>query len=147
MCHQLSTLPSLLTYCLLFTIKKHFFIFCNITEFQAIFNENISNFKECVIVYIAGYVVKMVQKKISCSVCVSALVCSRLEAEEKPSFALLNRKRWGNLTDASSDLILVCIETERIFISLEKQCKIESLSSITTKIASSILKHFFQRSD
>ena len=115
--------------------------------FQELFVSQISNFKECVIVYIAGFVARMVRKKIHCEVCASALISTRSEAENKPSFALLNRKRWGQLIDASSDLILICAEAEKLFISLEKQCKLTTLSSISSKITSSVLKQLFQKSD
>ena len=115
--------------------------------FQELFVEQISKFKENVIVYISGYVVKMVRKKIQCVVCANALTCSRSEAERNPAFALLNRKRWGQLTDSSFDLIAICFETEKLFISLEKQGKLTTLKSISAKITSSVLKHLFQKSD
>jgi len=99
------------------------------------------------VVYIAGYVVKMVMQKVRCPICIAALTCSRSEADRNPSFALLNRKRWGQLIDASSDVILICIETERLFTVMSKQSNFNSFSSISAKIANSVLKHFFMKSN
>ena len=119
------------------------FVFC----FQELFVQQISRFKENIIVYISGYVVKMVRKKIRCVICAKALTCSRSEAENSPAFALLNRKRWGQLTDSSFDVIAICIETEKLFVSLEKQGKLTTLKMISSKITCSVLKHLFQKSD
>ena len=106
-------------------------------------------YKEAVIVYIAGYVVKMVRKKIRCSTCLDALICSREEAESKTSFALLNRKRWGKLIDSSSCVITVCIEAEKVFSVLfkENNHNISKKNFTILLIVDSILKKFFLKSD
>ena len=125
------------------------FIVTNFIVFKKSLCENISEYKEAVIVYIAGYVVKMVRKKIQCPKCIDSLICSRSEAEQNLSYALLNRKRWGKLIDSSSDVILVCLETEKIFSVLCKGAreKIPTLSNISTKITHSILKLYYQKSN
>ena len=115
--------------------------------FQEPYLSHISSYKENVVVYMAGYVGKMVKKKIRCQTCAGALTCSRFEAENNASFALLNRKRWGQLVDSSSDVIAICIETERLFVFLEKQGQLTTLSSISSKISRCILKHLFLRTD
>jgi len=89
----------------------------------------------------------MVQKKIRCEICAGAMTSSRQEAEQTPSFALLNRKRWGQLTDASSDVVLILTAAERHFTVLEKQEKLSSLSSISSKISLSVMQFLFQKSD
>ena len=99
------------------------------------------------VVYIAGYVVKMVARKVNCETCLHSLITSREEAEKNPSFALLNRKRWGRLIDSSSDVITVCIETEKVFEFLTK--KDGTLSTLKKGIApfivSTVLKRLFSR--
>ena len=89
----------------------------------------------------------MVTKLISCETCQNALVSTRFEPETNSAFALLNRKRWGKLIDASSDLILVCIESEKLFVALSKQEKFSSLASIAAKISQIVLKMLFQKSN
>ena len=117
--------------------------------FQGTFCHGLSLYKEAVVVYIAGYVVKMVRKKLKCPICLDALTCSREEAESKVSFALLNRKRWGNLIDSSSDVITVCIETEKIFTVLLKENSeiISKKNLLVLSIVDAILKKFFLKAN
>ncbi len=84
-----------------------------------------------------------------CQTCHEALVCSRSEAEQNPAFALLNRKRWGNLIDASPDVISICLETEKVFTALSHR-NVPSLKGeqfISSKIVVTILNHFFLKSN
>jgi hypothetical protein len=91
----------------------------------------------------------MVRKKVRCSTCLDALICSREEAESKASFALLNRKRWGKLIDSSSDVITVCIEAEKILSVLLKENgnNISKKNFTVLRIVDSILKKFYLKSD
>jgi hypothetical protein len=101
----------------------------------------LSRYKEAVVVYIAGYVIRMVRKNWTCQTCLDALISSRSDAEQNPAFALLNRKRWGNLIDASPDVVSLCIETEKVFTALT-QGNAQSISgarSISSKIVVTIL--------
>ena len=108
-----------------------------------------SAYKEAVVVYIAGFVVKMVKRKLTCETCLDSLITTREEAEKNPSFALLNRKRWGRLIDSSSDVITVCIETEKLFVFLTK--KDGTLSTLKKGIApfivSTVLKGLFSQTN
>ncbi len=61
--------------------------------------QNLSKFKECAATYIAGYVIKMVRRKIQCKECRSALLCKKKEATAKYSLTL--RKKMG--------LINICV--------------------------------------
>lgn len=73
----------------------------------------VSKFKESVIVYIAGYVAKMVMRTVKCSVCVSALVLSDPKILSKYSKSLFVQKSWGNLILPTDDVVSVCLETEK----------------------------------
>ena len=117
--------------------------------FQPILCDGLTTYKEAVVVYIAGFVVRSIQKKIDCETCVGALICSREEAQVNPSFSLLNRKRWGKLIDSSSDVINVCIETEKAFCKVEKTTNgfMTKKKSIATFIVSTVLKHVFLKSN
>ena len=75
----------------------------------------LSQYKMAVITYIAGYVVRMVRKKISCPDCQFALT---VESEQQVAsigceFMLL--KNRGGLIKASSSVVMVCEETEKCF--------------------------------
>jgi hypothetical protein len=105
----------------------------------------LTEYKEAVVVYIAGYVIKMVQKKVTCKTCLEALFCSREEAEQSFAFALLNRKRWGQLIDASCDVIALCNETEKIFSGLSQKSEtfFPKKRLISSIVVNAVLKRFF----
>ena len=65
------------------------------------------------------------------------------------SFSLLNRKRWGKLIDSSSDVVNVCIETEKTFCSLEKATNgfMTRKRSIAPFVVSTVLKRVFSKSN
>ena len=112
---------------------------------ERICNNRLTDYKEAVVVYIAGYVVKMVKKKILCKTCQDALICSREEAERNFSFALLNRKRWGQLIDASGDVIALCNETEKVFSGLlqKSEAFLPKKNPISSVVVTAVLKRFF----
>ena len=109
---------------------------------------NLSEFKESVVVYISGYVVRMVQKKLRCEDCIAALHDSA-EFLTKPSHQLLRRKNWGNLVVASDDVIKICSETEKMVSNLLIQNPNGLLRnvSLSQKVSTSILKRLFHRTD
>ena len=117
--------------------------------FQARLCNGLTAYKEAVVVYIAGFVVKMVKRKVTCENCLDSLITSREEAERNPLFALLNRKRWGRLIDSSSDVITVCIETEKVFeFLIKKDGKLSTLKKgIAPFIVSTVLKRLFSRTN
>ncbi|KAF2893282.1 hypothetical protein ILUMI_12891 [Ignelater luminosus] len=62
----------------------------------------LSLYKEHVIGYIAGFVVKQIIKKIKCS------TCEGLLTTEHSNSALLNLKKWGKLVIPSKEVIEIC---------------------------------------
>lgn len=72
----------------------------------------LSRYVENVVTYIAGYVVRSVEKEIHCDVCKSALLVVD-DSISATKFALLNTKNRGGLKKASQDLIIVCEATEK----------------------------------
>ena len=74
---------------------------------------SLSEYKKAVITYIAGYVVRMVKKKILCPRCQVALT-DELPTDTIGSKFLLLKNRSG-LVKASISVILVCEEAERCF--------------------------------
>jgi len=71
--------------------------------------QRISTFVEDVSIYIAGFVVKKVETRITCNICLSFLY-----ANTHPSKLALQKDR-GGLRKASIDVQTICIETEKIF--------------------------------
>ena len=86
--------------------------YADITNFS-----QLSPFKDAVVGYIAGYVVRMVRKKINCSECKSALISDGADGfDEPPSCrALLTQKNRGGLLQPSVSVIKICKETEKSF--------------------------------
>jgi hypothetical protein len=72
----------------------------------------LSRYLENVVTYIAGYVVKSVEKETHCDVCKSALLAVN-DIISPTKFALLNTKNRGGLKKASQDVIVVCEATEK----------------------------------
>ena len=71
----------------------------------------LSEFKTAAISYIAGYVVRMVEKKITCSTCCEALGSKDHQAES----SFLSLKDKGGLVKPTKSVINVCIATELCF--------------------------------
>ena len=107
----------------------------------------LSDFKESVIIYISGYVVRMVQKKIRCEECLASLQ----ESEVSPgkTHQLLHRKKWGCLTIPSEDVIKVCLETEKslAFLMAQGMDSLLRQKFLSQKISSTTLKRLFSKTD
>ncbi|KAK4882028.1 hypothetical protein RN001_005347 [Aquatica leii] len=73
---------------------------------------NISLLSKNVVVYIAGYVVKMTRRYIKCPVCVEALENVASGACDD-SFMFLNRKNVGGLIKPSQNVIVICQRIEQ----------------------------------
>jgi hypothetical protein len=103
----------------------------------------LSEFKESVIVYISGYVVRMVQKKFRCEDCLSSLHASDIYTEK--THQLLRRKNWGSLIIPSEDVIKVCQETEKSLGSLlaQSQASLPKQKFLSQKVANITLKRVF----
>ena len=69
----------------------------------------LSEFKTAAISYIAGYVVQMVQNRISCYTCCEALGSK----DHQPDSAFLSLKDQGNLLNPAKSVINVCLEAEK----------------------------------
>ena len=65
--------------------------------------------KSAVLHYIAGYVVRMVKKRITCPVCVEALEAGT----DATLHHLLGQKNRGGLVKPSESVVLGCQETEK----------------------------------
>jgi hypothetical protein len=96
----------------------------------------LSQYKKAVISYIAGHVVKMVKRKISCTDCQLALTD---ESIGDPFVVLKNR---GGLIKASHSVILVCEETEKCFYRMHATVgdKLPQTAKILPTICSIVLK-------
>jgi hypothetical protein len=107
---------------------------------------SLSQYKKAVIVYISGYVVKMVQKKINCEECLEAL--SVFLPPSDVNHQLIKRKAWGRLTFASEDVENVCFETENLLQKLltQTQGKIQNAKYFDQKITTSVVKKLFSKS-
>ncbi|ODM99579.1 DNA transposase THAP9 [Orchesella cincta] len=76
--------------------------------------DNLSLFVENVVVYIAGFVGKRLQKSLKCSQCKSLLVPENLDnLKLRSDYVLLNTKNRGGLFCPSADLIKVCMIAEK----------------------------------
>lgn len=80
-------------------------------------NSSILNeYKHAVVGYIAGYVVRMVKKKVHCAECQIALMASEVDPIEGSIGAqFINLKNRGGLVKPSSSVLTVCEETEKCF--------------------------------
>ena len=73
----------------------------------------LSEYKTAAISYIAGYVVKMVEKRIICSDCLKALKASNQSPTERSDFVQF--KSRGSLILPSKSVRIICEETEKCF--------------------------------
>jgi len=123
------------------------------TEFEEVSPEveeivaSLTNFKEQVLGYIAGYVVRMVRRKVKCAECLTSLIFDPL-IDESQSFLLLQRKKWGRLIEASNNVIKICEEAERIlshFMTQDRLCFTKKGFSL--KLIISIKKRLLTQKD
>ena len=75
-----------------------------------------SAYKSAVLHYIAGYVVRMVKKRITCPVCVEALEAGA----DETLHPFLGQKNRGGLVKPSESVVLVCQETEKCVLFMLK---------------------------
>lgn len=73
--------------------------------------QRISTFVEDLSIYIAGFVVKKVETRITCNIC----ICIYFLYATTHTSALALQKDHGGLRKASIDVQTICIETEKIF--------------------------------
>lgn len=76
--------------------------------------ESLSEYKEAAISYIAGYVVRMVTKRIVCPVCTDALFETEKDVlTGSAQMSLVHFKNRGGLVLPSPSVLCVCYETEK----------------------------------
>ena len=101
---------------------------------------SLSFYKEAVVGYIAGYVVKMVKARIHCEECCTALAFDACK-DDLVAHSLISMKDRGRLIKPSESVVIVCRETEKYiqkFLTPDSD-KILRGSQLITKIANSIL--------
>jgi len=107
--------------------------------------QSLSEYKENVIAYISGYVVKMVEKSISCEECILSLHSTGGSMDH---FGLLQRKKYGRLIEASTDVIKVCTEAERLLTHLISQNELcFAKPGFVIKMSIDIKKALFSKSN
>lgn len=72
---------------------------------------HLSEFIENIVTYIAGFVVRMARKILTCNKCYAALISA--DSTQPPCFDLLLRKTRGGLIIPSQSTVLVCRKTEQ----------------------------------
>jgi hypothetical protein len=77
---------------------------------------DLSEYKTAVVTYIAGFVVRMVKRKISCPQCTAALTAdSDVTVNTGIGEEFLNFKNRGGLVKPSDSVVKVCLATEKCF--------------------------------
>lgn len=72
-------------------------------------NSQLSEYTEEIIAYMSGYVARSVRNKINCSICKSLLLnVSQRQSDTYRISKLLQRKKQGQLFEASHDVIIIC---------------------------------------
>uniref|UniRef100_A0A2S2NNN9 THAP domain-containing protein 9 n=2 Tax=Schizaphis graminum TaxID=13262 RepID=A0A2S2NNN9_SCHGA len=98
-----------------------------------------SEFSKEVIIYISGFVVHKLSSIIKCEICVSSLFSYNKQDFLNSLITLKNRGgNKGGLTYPSDDVILICLQTEKILKSYNYQNKAINKLFIQTKV----LSHF-----
>lgn len=95
----------------------------------------LSNYVEDVVGYVSGFVVKKAVKYITCTVCTTFLYSD----SDKSLSVLLNKKKWGNLTMASNDVMKICITLEKLI--RENKVILFSKKNIKEFLILKLLKH------
>jgi len=102
----------------------------------------LSLFVDNVVVYIAGFVIRRLQKRILCSDCQAALF-STVQTVENQDHGLLQTKDRGGSLHPSDDVVKLCKMTESHFRSLMAPGQKPVLSSdLKTEICNSVLRDF-----
>lgn len=70
-----------------------------------------SEYSRRVVEYIAGFIVRYLQRTISCETCIIALNC---QTDDKIQYQLINRKNRGHLIFPSRSVIRLCTDSEKV---------------------------------
>ena len=110
--------------------------------------QGLSQFKESVVAYISGYVVRMIQRKVCCEECLESLIDANNPLTDQ-WFQLLKQKKWGSLVVASTDVIKVCLETELLLSKLLIQIgdNLPKESFLALKVSTAVLKKTFSKAE
>jgi hypothetical protein len=99
--------------------------------------ESITDFKEAVVEYIGGFVVRQVKTKIKCEICTCSLECKETNLPLK----LINTKDRGGLIRLSPNVKKVCTIAEQCLQHVEKTKGIPCMqANIVQGICSAVLK-------
>lgn len=101
---------------------------------------NFSNFSKEIIIYIAGFVVHKLSSTIKCDKCLKALCSNDKESFFNSLITLKNKEGdKGGLNYPSDDVIIICLQTEKIL----KSFNYENRQINTLFIQSKVLYHFY----
>jgi len=101
-------------------IKENFLDILCVEEEQSFADDNeqddavdmdMDTYRQDIIEYISGFVVKQLKKTITCHICCDALV------DQTKKHALIDIKNRGGLIKSSTDVITLCKASEQVFIS------------------------------
>ena len=100
----------------------------------------LSNYKEAAVGYIAGYVVKMVKRVVSCETCIDALV--EKDLTEANFNSLVRHKNHGGLIEVSASAYEICRSTEQCVVRMLRSTggNLPTASNITPSIVSVVLE-------
>ena len=91
--------------------------------------DSLSEFKSAAISYIAGYVVKMVCRRVQCAPCEGALISSSAVSDNVQSsgagLSLVQFKNRGGLVIPSTCVVAICTETEKL---IQREIKVNANS-------------------
>lgn len=97
----------------------------------------LTEFSEQVVTYIAGFVIRHLQKIIKCVICVGAL------SGNKANFlnSLIRQKSHGGLMYPSKDVVKICLKAERCLRMCANLNKKHILDILTNQVLSDCLEH------
>ena len=105
-------------------------------DYSSLYNYgHLSAYKEYVIPYISGFVVKMVRKRIKCPVCLSALTLQSDDIFD--NFMFISFKNKGGLIKPSDSVVRICESTE-LFIQRILNCNDGALPQHSNNFVSTL---------
>lgn len=100
-----------------------------------------SQFSKCIVIYIAGWVLKRLERVIKCERCF-LILCSSESNLEDPNYAFINRKDNGGLKIPTKEVAEICLITEELY-----RNKVNNSDFKKTEFISSVLEILTERSE
>ena len=100
---------------------------------------SLSEYKLSVVTYIGGFVAGKVAKSILCEKCSLAVYQSE-DKKDDGNCALLTRKNRGGLVHASSDVLKICLTTERELTKLEQDGSFKREKNLAERVALKVME-------